>query len=76
MPGSPTNTGIPASIQGDYRGNFGLEARGRLVDIILDPTGAYHVHLGRRYGEPDAQPPAHSPDRVILMMSVDKALGH
>jgi PPOX class probable F420-dependent enzyme len=53
-----------------------LEVRGKLVCAVPDPTGAYHVHLGRRYGDPDVQPPADSPDRVILVMSVDKALGH
>jgi PPOX class probable F420-dependent enzyme len=53
-----------------------LEVRGRLIESVPDPTGSYHVHLGRRYGNPDEQPPPDSPDRVILVMSVEKALGH
>ena len=53
-----------------------LEVRGNLVEVVPDPTGAYHVHLGKLYGNPDEQPPPDSPDRVILVMSIEKALGH
>ncbi len=53
-----------------------LEVRGKLVEVVPDPTGAYHVHLGKRYGNPDEQPPPDSRDRVILVMSVEQALGH
>lgn len=48
-----------------------LEIRGRLVEVIADPEGEFYVHLGKRYGNPDQQPPADSPDRVILVMSIE-----
>ncbi|HWR84564.1 MAG TPA: PPOX class F420-dependent oxidoreductase [Rhodoglobus sp.] len=48
-----------------------LEVRGRLIEVIPDPEGAFYVELGRRYGNPDQQPPKDSPDRVILVMSVE-----
>ena len=48
-----------------------LEVRGRLLEAIPDPTGAYYVHLGKRYGVADIQPPPDSPDRVILVMSIE-----
>jgi hypothetical protein len=53
-----------------------LEVRGRLVEFIPDPTGAFYVVLGKRYGNPDQQAPADSPDRVIVVMSVEKASRH
>jgi PPOX class probable F420-dependent enzyme len=53
-----------------------LELRGRLARIEPDPTGAHYVHLGRRYGNAEQQPPPDSKDRVILYMSVDKVLTH
>jgi PPOX class probable F420-dependent enzyme len=53
-----------------------LELRGRLAKIQPDATGSYYVHLGRRYGNPDQQPPPDAKDRVILYMRVDKALTH
>jgi PPOX class probable F420-dependent enzyme len=49
-----------------------VEVRGRLVDVVPDPTGAFYVRLGRRYGNPEQLPPPDSPDRVILVMSVEK----
>ena len=52
-----------------------LELRGRLADVIPDPAGDYYVHLGRRYGDPDTQPPADKADRVVLVMSVDRVSG-
>ena len=30
-----------------------IELRGQLVDVIDDPTGAFYVRLGQRYGNPD-----------------------
>jgi PPOX class probable F420-dependent enzyme len=48
-----------------------LELRGKLVDVVPDPEGAFYVRLGRRYGNPNQRPPADSPDRVILVMSVE-----
>jgi PPOX class probable F420-dependent enzyme len=53
-----------------------LELRGKLVDTIEDPTGAFYVRLGQRYGNPDQQPPPDKADRVILVMSIEKANGH
>jgi PPOX class probable F420-dependent enzyme len=49
-----------------------VEVRGKLVEVRPDPTGEFYVRLGRRYGNPDQQPPPDSPDRVVLVMSVDK----
>ena len=34
-----------------------LELRGRLVEVVDDPEGDFYVRLGRRYGNPDQQPP-------------------
>jgi PPOX class probable F420-dependent enzyme len=52
-----------------------LELRGRLTEVIDDPGGDFYVRLGRRYGNPDQQPPPDKADRVILVMSVEKANG-
>jgi PPOX class probable F420-dependent enzyme len=48
-----------------------LEVRGRLLEVIPDPTGAFYVTLGKRYGNAGQQPPADAPDRVILVMSIE-----
>lgn len=53
-----------------------IEARGALVRVEPDRTGAFYVHLGRRYGNPDQQPPPDATDRVILYMSVEKVNRH
>lgn len=53
-----------------------IELRGALRAVIEDPSGAFYVRLGTRYGNAAQQPPADSADRVILVMSIDKALGH
>jgi PPOX class probable F420-dependent enzyme len=53
-----------------------LELRGELVEVIDDPTGDFYVRLGRRYGNPDQQPPPDKADRVILVMSIDKVNRH
>ncbi|MCW2597594.1 MAG: hypothetical protein QOJ78_2766 [Pseudonocardiales bacterium] len=53
-----------------------LEVRGRLIEAVPDPDGAYYVHLGQRYGNPDQQPPPDAPDRVILVMSIEKTSRH
>jgi PPOX class probable F420-dependent enzyme len=50
-----------------------LEVRGKLVEVIPDPTGAYYVHLQNRYGNPSDRPPRDKEDRVILVMSIEKA---
>ena len=49
-----------------------IELRGRLAEVIPDPTGAFYIRLGQRYGNADQQPPPDSADRVILVMSVEK----
>jgi PPOX class probable F420-dependent enzyme len=51
-----------------------LEIRGKLIETIPDPTGAYYVHLQNRYGNPSDRPPRDKADRVILVMSIEKAL--
>jgi PPOX class probable F420-dependent enzyme len=53
-----------------------LELRGELARIEPDPTGRFYVHLGRRYGNPDQQPPPDAADRIILYMRIDKAGRH
>lgn len=50
-----------------------LELRGKLVGVEPDPTGAFYVRLGRRYGNPGQQPPPDSADRVVLVMSIEKS---
>ena len=52
-----------------------LELRGKLIEVIPDPTGAFYVRLGQRYGNPDQEPPPDKADRVILVMSVEKVNG-
>ncbi|MCU1513136.1 MAG: class F420-dependent enzyme, partial [Microbacteriaceae bacterium] len=49
-----------------------IEVRGTLGEVIPDPTGAFYVVLGKRYGNAEQMAPADSPDRVILVMSVDR----
>jgi PPOX class probable F420-dependent enzyme len=49
-----------------------LEVRGKLVDVVADPLGEFYVELAVRYGMPDPEAPADSPDRVILVMSVEQ----
>ena len=48
-----------------------VEVRGKLVEVVPDPTGEFYVHLGKRYGNAEQQPPADSADRVILVMSIE-----
>jgi PPOX class probable F420-dependent enzyme len=50
-----------------------LELRGKLVDVEPDPTGAFYVRLGRRYGNAKQQPPPDSADRVVLVMRIEKS---
>ncbi|USQ80413.1 PPOX class F420-dependent oxidoreductase [Ornithinimicrobium faecis] len=51
-----------------------LEVRGRLVEVVPDPTGAFYDSLHRRYGG-DGMIPPDAADRVILVMSVEKTAG-
>jgi PPOX class probable F420-dependent enzyme len=50
-----------------------LEVRGKLIETIPDPEGAYYVHLQNRYGDPSDVPPSDKADRVILVMGIDYA---
>jgi PPOX class probable F420-dependent enzyme len=52
-----------------------VEVRGRLVEVVDDPEGDFYVRLGRRYGDPDTEPPPDKADRVVLVMSADKING-
>jgi PPOX class probable F420-dependent enzyme len=52
-----------------------IEVRGRLVNEVPDPEGAFYVRLGQRYGNAGQQPPPDRANRVILKMSVDKVGG-
>jgi PPOX class probable F420-dependent enzyme len=52
-----------------------VEVRGRLVEALPDPEGEFYVRLGRRYGDPDTEPPPDKADRIVLVMSVDKVNG-
>ncbi len=51
-----------------------IEVRGTLIETIPDPTGAFYVHLQNRYGNPSDRPPRDKEDRVILVMSITKAI--
>lgn len=51
-----------------------VEVRGKLIEVLPDPTGAFYVTLGRRYGNAGQKPPADSPDRVILVMSIEHSV--
>ena len=53
-----------------------IELRGRLVEVVPDPTGDLYVRLGRRYGNPDQQPPPDIADRVELVMSIEHVGRH
>lgn len=48
-----------------------IELRGRLVEVIPDPDGAFYPVLGACYGNPDTPVPPDAADRVILVMSID-----
>ncbi|GAB3040128.1 PPOX class F420-dependent oxidoreductase [Parafrigoribacterium mesophilum] len=49
-----------------------VELRGRLSEVIDDPTGSFYQVLDRRYGAGhDSPAPADAADRVILVMAID-----
>jgi PPOX class probable F420-dependent enzyme len=52
-----------------------LELRGKLSEVLPDPEGDYYIRLARRYGNPNARPPADKADRVVLVMSIDAVSG-
>lgn len=49
-----------------------VELRGRLVEVVPDPEGAFYPVLGARYGNPETRVPPDKADRVILVMSIDR----
>lgn len=53
-----------------------VEVRGRLIEVIPDPTGAFYVRLQNRYGNPSDRAPRDKEDRVILVMSIERVLEH
>ncbi|WP_261166342.1 PPOX class F420-dependent oxidoreductase [Microbacterium sp. Marseille-Q6965] len=50
-----------------------LEVAGSLADVVPDPEGAFYVRLQNRYGNPSQTPPPDAADRVILVMSIERA---
>lgn len=52
----------------DYRY---IELRGRLGEVIEDPTGAFYQQLDRRYGAENPPTPPDAADRVILVMAIE-----
>ncbi|MFL0411735.1 PPOX class F420-dependent oxidoreductase [Microbacterium paludicola] len=50
-----------------------LEVAGRLVEVVPDPEGAFYVQLQNRYGNASQTPPPDRADRVILVMSIERA---
>jgi len=65
---NPTMSLAVADTENPYRY---LEVRGRLLEVVPDPAGAYYVSLAHRYGRTNQEPPADSADRVILVMSIE-----
>jgi PPOX class probable F420-dependent enzyme len=53
-----------------------LEVAGSLVEVVPDPEGAFYVRLQNRYGNPSDVPPRDKVDRVILVMSIERATKH
>lgn len=52
-----------------------IEVRGTLTEVREDPTGAFYVRLGKRYGNAAQTPPPDKADRVVLVMSITKVHG-
>ncbi|KHK99975.1 F420-dependent protein [Microbacterium mangrovi] len=50
-----------------------LEVAGHLVEVEPDPEGAFYVRLQNRYGIESQTPPHDKADRVVLVMSVERA---
>lgn len=57
----------------DYRY---IELRGRLIETIDDPAGAFYQELDRRYGAENPAPPKDAASRVILVMGIDSVNAH
>ena len=52
-----------------------VEVRGTLSEVREDPTGAFYVRLGKRYGNATQEAPPDKADRVILVMTITKVHG-
>lgn len=52
-----------------------IEVRGSLSEVREDPTGAFYVRLGKRYGNPTQVAPPDKADRVILVMAISSVHG-
>ena len=52
-----------------------VEVRGTLSEVREDPTGAFYVRLGKRYGNATQEAPPDKADRVILVMQIEKVNG-
>ena len=52
-----------------------VELRGALSEVREDPTGAFYVRLGKRYGNAAQVAPPDKADRVILVMAITKVIG-
>ncbi|WP_206448029.1 PPOX class F420-dependent oxidoreductase [Agrococcus sp. KRD186] len=52
-----------------------VEVRGHLAEVVPDPTGAFYVEMGKRYGNAAQTPPPDAAERVILKMAVGKVSG-
>jgi len=53
-----------------------LEVRGSLADVEPDPTGAFYVFLGKRYGNSEQAPPPDSAERVIVRLKPEAFGSH
>ncbi|MFG6501828.1 PPOX class F420-dependent oxidoreductase [Microbacterium sp. P05] len=53
-----------------------IEVRGRLVAATPDTAGDFYVRLGKRYGNPEQQPPPDIANRVVLAMSIERIGRH
>ncbi|MFG6401106.1 PPOX class F420-dependent oxidoreductase [Microbacterium sp. P04] len=53
-----------------------IEVRGRLVSATPDTAGDFYVRLGKRYGNPEQQPPPDIANRVVLAMSIERIGRH
>ncbi len=65
------NPSMSLSVQDGANPYHYVEVRGRLIEVIPDPTGDYYVHLSERYGNVNPPPPPDAVDRVILVMSME-----
>ena len=48
-----------------------IELRGRLGEVIEDPTGSFYQELDARYGAKHPKIPVDAADRIILVMAIE-----